>query len=111
MIHIATRKANESEFTRARVGAVITKGGRVLASACNKLRYSRRNDRPWPSMHAEESAILKVLRHPAGLRKLQGATLYVSRVKKDGTCGLAKPCKDCQDLIDSVGIKKVIYTE
>lgn len=109
-LNIAKRKANESTFQRAKIGAVITKGGRVLASACNQTRYSRLTGKNWTSIHAEEQAIYRVLNAPNGLRKLAGSTLYVTRIKKDGTTGLAKPCNKCQQLINSVGIKKVIHT-
>lgn len=109
-LNIARKKANESTFTRAKVGAVITKGGRVLISCCNETKYSKHTGRNWPSVHAEEQAILRILNAPDGLRKLAGATIYVTRIKKDGSTGLAKPCSKCQALIDSVFIKKVIHT-
>lgn len=107
----ARKLAAQSEFSRARIGAVITKGGRVLSTGINERKYTKRNGRSWPSIHAEEAAILKILKEPNGQRKLIGATIYVSRIKKDGTPGLAKPCKDCQALINAVGIKRVFYTE
>ncbi len=107
---LAKRKATQSTFERARIGAVLIKGGRVLASATNQTRYNKRANANWASTHAEEAVIIRVLRKPDGLKNLAGATLYVTRIKKDGTCGLAKPCSTCQTLINSVGIKKVIHT-
>lgn len=112
MKHIkrATKQASCSSFTRARVGAILVKGGRVLSSGYNQLRYTKRNGRSWPSVHAEEAAILRLLRQPCGLQQLAGATLYVSRIKKDGSTACALPCPDCTRLIQSVGIRKVIHT-
>lgn len=109
VLHLANKAAAKSTF-RFKVGAVITKGGRVLSTGTNKIRYSKHNDRPWPSVHAEEEAIMKVLKLPDGLAKLAGATIYVSRITADGNIGCAKPCPACQGLIDSVHIRKVIYT-
>ncbi len=109
-LNLALKTANKSLFIRARMGAVITKGGRVIACSTNKTRYSRNAASDFATTHAEEGAILQVLRKPNGLQLLNGATIYVTRIKKDGTCGLAKPCPNCQALINSVGIKKVIHT-
>lgn len=108
--NLSVKMAQSSSFSRARVGAVIEKGGRVLSVGVNKLRYTKRNGRPWPSIHAEEEAILRVLKEPDGLRKLHRSTLYVSRITKDGRLANAKPCSKCQQLIDAVGIRKVVHT-
>ena len=107
----ARKEAEKSTFSRARMGAVITKGGRVLSSGCNQTRYSKyaaRNE--YESIHAEEAAILRVLRRPDGLKHLAGSTIFITRVLKNGETGLAKPCPSCQALINSVGIKKVVHT-
>ncbi len=106
----ACKQASNSTFFRARVGAVIVKGGRILSTGYNDLRYSKRNGRSWASVHAEEMAIVKLLKQPNGLKQLAGSTLYVSRIKKDGSTGCAKPCKECKTLLDSVHIHKVIHT-
>lgn len=41
----------------------------------------------------------------------RGQTLYVTRMRRNGSIGLAKPCKDCQKAITLAGIKRVIYTD
>lgn len=107
----ARKEAGKSTFDRARVGAVIVRSGRLLSSGCNQIRYSKyaaRNE--YESIHAEEAAIIRLMRKPNGLQLLAGATIFITRIKKDGSTGLAKPCKQCQDLINAVGIKKVIHT-
>lgn len=110
-LKIASKIAEKSVFDRARIGAVIVKGGRVLSTGFNQIRYTRLNQREWPSLHAEEDAILKVLKQPNGLERLAGGTIFVSRILKNGSTACAKPCKKCQKLIDAVGIKKVVYTK
>ena len=105
---LAQKTAKQSLF-HYKIGAVIVNGGRVLSTGVNCKRYSRKTGRPWTSIHAEEKAILAILKQPDGLRKLAGSTIYVTRITKLGV-GLAKPCQHCQNLIDSVGIKTIIHT-
>lgn len=50
---------------------------------------------------------LKVL----GTNEIENATMYVARVWKDGTWGMAKPCRfGCQQAIEAFNIKRVVYT-
>jgi deoxycytidylate deaminase len=55
-------------------------------------------------MHAEIAALLV-----AGSRAY-GATVYVARVRKDGTPADSKPCKKCEGQLKRKGVKKVIWT-
>lgn len=111
MIRLATKKAHESTFHRARVGAVICRSGRVLSTGVNRIGYSHfRLNRRWPeSIHAEAQAILALLKK-GRLDELAGSILYVSRIDRRGICRLAKPCANCHSLITSVNISKVVYT-
>ncbi len=108
MIRIATKSANKSTYNY-RLGCVITKGKRVLATGYNSISYCSVNNFK-NSRHAEMDAILKVLHKPNGLSSLAGATLYVSRITQAGRTALAKPCVKCMGLIHSVGIKSIVYT-
>ncbi len=110
MISIATKQANKSCY-RYKVGAIIVKGGRLLATGYNVVGKTNPNHQTFPeSVHAEEAAILSRIKTKDGLASLQGATIYVSRVTSKGSPGLAKPCINCERLIRAVGIKKVVYT-
>ena len=111
MIRLATKAAHESTFRRARVGAVICKSGRVLSTGFNRIGYSRFTlGRKWQtSIHAEAQAILELLKRKR-LNDLCGATIYVSRIDAKGRAACSKPCLNCQRLITSVGISKVVYT-
>lgn len=112
MLKKATKEANKSLFERARMGAVISKKNRILSCGHNEIRHYKNcpTPRKWKnSLHAEQSAILKMLnqgRH----NELIGSTLHISRILKDGSHAMAKPCTFCQELIISVGIKRVFYT-
>lgn len=114
-MRLAMKEAEKSTF-RQRLGAVIMKGGAIIACGHNSIRYSTKHHkiikRPTycDSMHAERAAILKAL-NQGSLGKLAGSTLYVTRVNNKGQARLAKPCKECMELIVAVGIKKVIYTD
>lgn len=107
MIRIASKAAAKSPFERHRLGAVIVKGGRVLSTGFNEVRYTKelRNS----TLHAEEAAILKLLKSKR-LKDLAGAELFVSRVCPSGRLGLSKPCSRCTHLIQSVGVAKVHYS-
>ena len=111
VLRIATKVANESRFLRARVGACICKGGRILATGCNRIGFSKYlPDRHFPeSIHAEQQAILELLRERR-LNDLVGSTIYVSRINNRGEPRLARPCGMCYKLIQSVGISRIIFT-
>lgn len=90
-------------------GAVVVKGGRVLGTGWNKDRnnpliVSPERIKTDCSYHAEEVAIRE-----SG-KNLKGAVIYVARVNKQGKDRDSHPCQKCSSLIESVGIKKVVYT-
>lgn len=86
--------------------AACFKGGRLLSVGVNKNTAPGRqwiDDMPC-SEHAEVAAIRQ-------LKNTAGVTLYVARVRKDGSSGFSRPCVNCQKYIAASGIKKVIYTD
>lgn len=107
MFRHASKQASRATGVKHKLGAVIVKGGRVLSTGYNEIRYSRFIGHT--TVHAEESAIVKLLSRRA-LEQLQNSDIYVSRVCPSGLAGLAMPCTRCMDLIRSVGIKRVHYT-
>lgn len=60
------------------------------------------------NQHAEFDVLKRI---PYHLRKR--AKIYVFRFKKNGVLAIAKPCKDCENLILSAGLnpKRVYYTD
>lgn len=105
---IAQKAALKSPFKQHRVGAVITKGGRILSTGFNEIRYNSVSKKP--TMHAEAAAIYKLLKH-GKLADLAGSTMYVTRFTKGGSVSCACPCDACSTLIRNVGIGRVIYTD
>jgi len=112
MIRLALKQAAHSIFKRARVGAVICKGDRLLSSGWNRIGYSKYlPNRLWKeSIHAEADAIRKLIVQRR-LHDLAGADLYVSRIGRNGASRLARPCENCFDLIKASNIRRVIYTD
>jgi hypothetical protein len=90
-----------------RIGAVLSDGPIILSSKFNSYKTDAKllPFYKFPFSHAESSCILGV-----GLDNCEGKCLVVTRIKKDGSVGLAKPCGECQTLIGKVGIKRVWYS-
>jgi len=95
-----------------RVGAIIVKGRRVLATGYNKTKthtvIKNKLDRYslCDKLHAEMAAIL------SARTDIAGAKLYILRICTDnefGT-GMSKPCNLCMRLIRNAGIRDVFYT-
>ena len=67
-----------------------------------------KSNQEYKSIHAEFHAILKALSKEPDLRK---ASMYVYRtIRSDNGRGLAKPCKQCLDLINENGIKHIYFS-
>lgn len=96
--------AHQSRCTH-RHGAVLVRGGRIIAQATNRYRNDPANV-PWEGcqVHAEE-AVLRM----AGERA-RGAAIYVARVTPGGRASLSKPCDRCQRALETAGVKKVYWT-
>lgn len=104
--HLAVNDACDGEYN---LGALVVKGGSVLAVGTNR----RRNDplylpdmprSDW-SFCAEETALGRVKNGGA-----RGATLYIARVTPGRRWGLARPCDKCAELLIEAGISKICYT-
>lgn len=111
MIHLASKASKNSTY-KHKLGAVLVKSGRILATGYNRVGHRSRFAVPIEkeaSVHAEIAVISKLMK-PKHVHKLQGSKLYISRVRKNGKLGLAKPCSECLSVIKSVGIREIIYT-
>lgn len=98
---------------RQRVGAVVVKGGRVLAAACNR-DY---NDPAYledekVAMHASicaERRALALIPDEAA----KGAIVYVVRAgrNEDNAYACSKPCKRCEKVLKAARVKRVVYID
>lgn len=109
-----------SDFKRARVGAVVVDGNRIISSGHNSQKTSTIQDKynkyrhfedlngSLPRIHAEIAALTPLLKQGVDLTR---ANIYVYRELRDGTISCARPCPACKQLIHELGIKNVYYSD
>jgi deoxycytidylate deaminase len=93
MMPLAMRLTRRSTHRRHAMGAVVVRGGAVLAAAANGGRKGQCAER------------LALRWKGASAGRFAGASLYVAR--SNGLC--SKPCADCQSAIKRAGIKVVWF--
>lgn len=102
-------KVAESSSCTQKHGAVIVRGGSVLAIGYNKWRQAnvvypiKKNERNNFSVHAEVDALSRV-------KDAHGAIVYVARINKQGKEMFSRPCNECHKSLRKAGVKKVIFT-
>ena len=106
-MRMAAKAAMNSKFEQHRVGAVIVKGGNILATGFNSRQPSSLLGTP--TRHAEGAAILTMLKEHRQ-HDLVGSSIYVTRFTRGGRVGLSRPCDACMGLIRAVGIRNITYT-
>lgn len=81
-----------------RIGcAIVRRDGAIVASRNAPARNKE------PQCHAEARALRK-----AGS---DARFVMIVRVKRDGSLGMAMPCKNCQNLLRARRAKRVVYTD
>jgi deoxycytidylate deaminase len=101
----------ESSHHKFRVGAALVRGNRLLSTGTNSYKtdptmlryYSRVAD--WTGLHAEMAAI-------KGLRpeQIEGSTIFIFRLLRDGTQGLARPCQACCRYLADWGVRRAYFS-
>jgi len=102
--------------------AVITRGGSILSIGFNQRKTNafvehytdrtRGSERGYClSTHAEMHSVTQI----RAKTDLTGCKIYVARVRPTGTLaptnvGMARPCKICENVLYSYGIKRAYYT-
>lgn len=108
-LDLALRVAQASDCSQKH-GAVVVKGGRVLAVGVNKFRNNPafvESDNATGrgtifSVHAEVDSLSRVA-------DARGAVMYIARAGKSGPA-LSRPCENCTEELIAAGIKAVSYT-
>lgn len=119
-LSLARNACYYSDFVKARLGAVLIYKGKVVSVGWNSTKtsplqrqlnryrgYNVDASEAHNTLHAEVSCLTKAKDLDIDWGR---ANLFIYRIKKDGSSGLAKPCKGCQALIKSMGIKNVYYS-
>ena len=108
ILKLALEEAESSTY-RFRVGAVVFKGSRILASGHNGIRSSRihpLHKNYNNALHAEQDAILNV----KDWSTLKGCSILVVKVSKTkGTISMAKPCPMCNSCYVMLVLKPCIF--
>lgn len=119
-LNLARNACYYSDFMKTRLGAVLIYKGKVMSIGWNSNKTSplqknlnRLRDIPVDcseahhTLHAEVACLTKAKDLDIDWSR---ASLFVCRIKKDGTRGISRPCKGCMALIKSLGIKNLYYT-
>ena len=118
--NIAKEMSQLSNFSRARVGAVVTSGKRILSASCNSTKtrplqfyYNKyRNFEDYKNSNACEHAEISALSPLIGKEiEWDKVSIYTYRELKNGKRGCSKPCEACSKLIKELGIKTVYYID
>lgn len=114
---LARNVSELSDYPRHHIGCVVVYKGKVISTGynCTKTHPLQKayNKERFPedcsphSMHAETHALCSIRGMDIDWNK---AVIYNYREHKDGSLGLARPCKSCMKLIRDMGIRKVCYT-
>lgn len=113
----AKAMARLSDFNKFHVGCVVTNGHHIISSGYNtvkshplqkKMNARRFSEDTSHSLHAEISALSHIMNKKD--IDWKNCSVYVYRELLNGEKGMAKPCKSCEALIRSLGIKKIYYT-
>lgn len=91
-----------------KLGSCVIKSGRVMSLGFNKYWQSNALAREFfkfETVHAEMDSLVKMTREA-----IRGVTLYVARIRKDGSYGNSKPCPRCQNALRTLGVRKIVYS-
>ena len=118
--NIAKEMSQLSNLSRARVGAVVTSGKRILSASCNSTKtrplqfyYNKyRNFEDYKNSNSCEHAEISALSPLIGKEiEWDKVSIYTYRELKNGKRGCSKPCEACSKLIKELGIKTVYYID
>lgn len=113
----ARQVATFSDYAKTHIGCVAVYQGVVIGIGCNcnkthpaqkyYNRYRIPSDRLLPKLHAEINCITSIKRLYINFSKVK---LYIYRIRKDKSYGMARPCPSCMAAIKDLGIKNIYYT-
>jgi len=104
ILNLLLNLIEQNKIDGYKVSAAIVRKNKILASGSNVHKtHTRFGVGKFGNLHAESNAIRQAVNKGVDIK---GATIYVYRRNKL----LAKPCADCQALIDKYKINKVKYS-
>ena len=112
---LLTKMAEDvNSFGNARVTSAIVMKNDIISFGFNERKthplQSRFATNPMAIYrHAEIASIINGLRR-ISVDDFKKCDIYVARIKKDKSWGLAMPCKGCTEAISNFGLRNVYYT-
>lgn len=112
----AEELSKSSDHYRFKIGALITKGRKIISTGYNTLLKSHPLQAQYAALvgkpeaiflHAEMAAIIEARSKNIDLN---GTTLYIFRRGLGGDVRIARPCMICMNAIKDHGIKEICYT-
>lgn len=107
---VALTMARKSEYDPYKIGACLARGRRIVSAGYNQVKTHpltlKLHNKFICSLHAEMHACAGV-----DEKSLRGADIYVVRLRRDGSLGMARPCKECQRFLFNLGVRRAYYTE
>jgi|ERR1035437_2791847 cytidine deaminase len=101
----AAKKNAALSQARFKVGAVVYYKGQIIGKGYNKATKTHTlSPHPFKFIDAEFSAVIDAVVYAKG--NLKHCGIYIHRLKKDSSPGLAKPCEFCSQMLSWIGIKE-----
>lgn len=106
-LKLARDAATKSE-SKYKIGCVIAKKNKPLGIGYNNMSKTHPKSKTYGGfIHAEFYAILQILNNRTDCRN---STVYLYRIKSDGSMGTSYPCSTCYKLLIEFGIRDIVYT-
>jgi deoxycytidylate deaminase len=109
LIDLAVNESFRSRTTTWRLGAVVVRGGSVIAKGYNRPSgktesIGKQLGIPLWTLHAEMDALLNC-------GTTEGSYLFVAGRKENGSRVHSKPCKKCQAFMKGLGLLGVFWED
>ncbi len=106
----AIENAEKSKVYPYRLGCVVFKGKRILSCGYNQIRTFNaipdKYKKYIEALHAEQHAIMKV----QNKELLNGASILVIRINRNGKLTNAKPCENCMKTILHYHLSNIYFS-
>lgn len=99
----AAAKLAQTSDNRFKMACIAVRGGSVLGTDINVTKKHPTTPPNRFSTHAEIGA-MKACSNPSG------TTLYIARLKLDGSTAIARPCSWCMQQIQKNEVYRIVYT-
>lgn len=100
------RKLSYKSNHHHKLGAVLTKRNKPIGFGFNQVKSHPKSPHPFKSIHAEFDAILN-----SKLEDFTNCAIYIYRETPGGKIANSKPCKHCEQMLKSLNIDNIYYSD